>query len=667
MAAKVKNTAESSNDQHIGREWRAPPSGFPHPEMAVSYHSNGTVLSVFGSPTWDYTPSSSSSRHIILNFPYASADQGVPLAVAINMESRWLFYLVRQKKSDLKAESYQPYVGCLKDMAQFAQAHGVTIVTLLSDSDWMTAYLAGHPTRQALKMLPELIRVLLKLPWEQIGFDPIGADMIDKIRDRLSKLYKPDQQHPPVPFRILSVLIGGLLEWLSDFVEVEDEYLSLAALCSEDLLIGRSKSAHENAVRLGKVSAMPQVAVQSMASLLNEYGLTEYFAKYGLAPTISGLSTGLVHIQSVCKYVIHIFSGMRDMEVTDLPLDCTETYVVSGVEYCLIVGDTTKFAPNGRERTKWVTSKEGHQAIDCALHIADAIYEGLYGVGFREHADLVGARLYLFVSPVYFGMGVGIKPQGNLPRPSSFTGDTKHLSRVTPTIQEEDLRELEAIDSMRAWRQDGAFELGELWPLSTHQIRRSVALYAQRSGLVSLSSLRRQLKHLTDAMSLYYARGSAFATDFIGIDKDHFGREWRKSQPKSQALSYEFNVQKRADELFGGHVYWLKKTDNEGRILIDRAATEKRFEKGEMAYRETALGGCVSTDDCGHGSVQILNLDCLNGCPNLVGDVVKLRRFKKAQESFVAALDPLSTEYAAEVADLAVISKVLITVEKELS
>lgn len=67
------------------------------------------------------------------------------------------------------------------------------------------------------------------------------------------------------------------------------------------------------------------------------------------------------------------------------------------------------------------------------------------------------------------------------------------------------------------------------------------AVYAQRSGLVSLASLRRQLQHITDEMSRYYARGSAYARNIIGNDKHHFGFEWQDTQSTSSALSYMLN------------------------------------------------------------------------------------------------------------------------------
>ena len=91
----------------------------------------------------------------------------------------------------------------------------------------------------------------------------------------------------------------------------------------------------------------------------------------------------------------------------------------------------------------------------------------------------------------------------------------------------------EQIDPHRAWRSEPRFQLGVPWTLTSHQLRRSLALYAQRSGLVSLPSLRRQLQHITEEMSRYYARGSAFANNIIGDNKHHFGHDWQDAQPVS--------------------------------------------------------------------------------------------------------------------------------------
>ena len=240
------------------------------------------------------------------------------------------------------------------------------------------------------------------------------------------------------------------------------------------------------------------------------------------------------------------------------------------------------------------------------------------------------------------------------------------------SIQEADLRELESIDPHRAWREEEAFKVGKRWKFTTHQLRRSLALYAQRSGLVSLPSLRRQLQHITEAMSRYYARGSSYAEDFIGDDKEHFGRDWQETQPESAGLSgtqrdsaglsFILNVLLTDDKLFGAHVHWVKHRlkSPEGIILIDRETTKARFNKGEMAYRETLIGGCASTTSCDKPAINYLNVDCIrDNCSKLVGNVPRLERVIWAQQRMVSTLDPESIEYRTERADLDVLTAAL--------
>ena len=230
-------------------------------------------------------------------------------------------------------------------------------------------------------------------------------------------------------------------------------------------------------------------------------------------------------------------------------------------------------------------------------------------------------------------------------------------ARLQIPIEDADLQELEQIDLHRSWRSEDKFQVGKPWILTSHQLRRSLALYAQRSGLVSLPSLRRQLQHITEEMSRYYARGSAFARNFIGDDKEHFGLEWQKTQPISSGLSFLLNVVLSDDVLFGGYANWLdhrlRNTDNP--VVIDRKATLRRFKKGELSYRETPVGGCVKIGECDQIAFRWLDVDCLSGCRNLVGRLSKLERIIVAQRRMVESLDPESLEFRTENADLDVL------------
>jgi hypothetical protein len=206
--------------------------------------------------------------------------------------------------------------------------------------------------------------------------------------------------------------------------------------------------------------------------------------------------------------------------------------------------------------------------------------------------------------------------------------------RVIPPILQEDLDELSRIDPHRHRVSEPKFQVGGQWPISSHQFRRSLALYAQRSGLVSLPSLKRQLQHITLHMSQYYAKGSAFAADFIGVghghrDK-HFGEEWQETQPVSQFLAYASNVLLEDPEnLFGGHTHWLRMRlrSGDGLMLEDRATTLRRFQKGELAYKVTPVGGCVNPGPCDKNPIDVLHVDCVSeNCKHLAGNLKKTER-----------------------------------------
>jgi hypothetical protein len=227
-------------------------------------------------------------------------------------------------------------------------------------------------------------------------------------------------------------------------------------------------------------------------------------------------------------------------------------------------------------------------------------------------------------------------------------------------MTDEDIKELELIDEHRAWCSEDDFRVGGEWTITDHQLRRSLAVYAQRSGLVSLPSLRRQLQHITEEMSLYYAKGSQFAKNFIDLDKKHFAFEWQNAGPESSFLAYTRDLLFKNTDNFGGYVEWFREKMEDGdAIIMDRKATLKRFKSGEICYQESPFGGCTSSKPCKKIPFRILDTKCLGeGCPNLVGNFHKLEQIVQAQASLVARLPPDSIEWRAEKAELDVLREV---------
>lgn len=392
----------------------------------------------------------------------------------------------------------------------------------------------------------------------------------------------------------------------------------------------------------------------TFAELQTKHGVAPYFSDKTLERSTKGVRAGLATVQLVTKLVIQAFSGMRDDEARSLPYDCLDITKRNGNSHYVILGRTTKLNHGQAKRTRWVTNQEGCRAIRLAKEIADAIYAE-YGTPPQSEASDASSRM-LFVSPNYIGLA---KKPVILPRacPLGKMGlfDFSALrSRLEPIIQEEDLRELERLDPHRAWRAEQKYAVGRSWTLVTHQFRRSLALYAQRSGIVSLPSLRRQLQHITDEMSRYYARGSAFAKDFLGADAEHFGHEWQETQAESSALGYMLNVLLSGDAMSGGHGNWVnhRLRNAEGIVTFDRSRTIRLFKKGELAYRETILGGCTNTGGCDQRAFDWLDMGCLAGCPNMVVKLPNVERVIAALATHVARLDSATLEYRTEKAKL---------------
>jgi hypothetical protein len=159
-------------------------------------------------------------------------------------------------------------------------------------------------------------------------------------------------------------------------------------------------------------------------------------------------------------------------------------------------------------------------------------------------------------------------------------------------ITQDDVAELKRIDPYRAWEAEAEFAVGARWPFTRHQLRRTLALYAHRSGLVTLPSLKRQLQHITAEMSLYYARGSAFAKSFLDFGKKHFAQEWADARGLSAYLAYASQLLFSDERLFGGHAAWVQSSSVQDSpvSVFSRETTVAMFNRGELALQGNRIG-----------------------------------------------------------------------------
>lgn len=640
--------------------WDSSRGFIPPDHFVVSRSRDGTILTIYKDNSWDMSPYHPRGQRQQLYF-YLFEDGSTPKGgESLVAEMRYLVFVLIWKRpgSPLSISSLNNYVIAFRQLGNFAYAKGCTIKAILNSQRLLAEFAQTAVTGNSLKVISALLALLFKLGSEQVGFSVLGKVYRKILNPLISKYFSALKQYPPIPTRIYSYLISGLSAELSAWEAVEARYLALLEECLHDVLIGKSKSQQ---VTIGTKRGVPRVPgdyKENFDSLLVKHDLASYFERNELAPSVHGLVHGLSAVMYAAKLQIILYSGMRNAEARHLPYNCTEEEKASGgAIHRLIVGDTTKLQV---QRTRWVTSAEGHFAVRVVQRIADVVYSHLGDQPTK--GGMPDNRYPLFVSLTYLGFTLkGQKTVNGLWKVMSdgFHSDKfdRLRARIQPLIEEGDLKELEHIDPHRAWRSEDEFQLGVPWRLTEHQLRRSLALYAQRSGLVSLPSLRRQLQHITEEMSRYYARGSMFAKNFIGDDREHFGLEWQKAVPVSSGLAFIRDVLFADEPIFGGYAKWISHRvgTSEGAILLDRDATMRSFKNGEIAYKETPIGGCTKVGSCDEVAIRFLDVDCLGGCPNLVGRLSKLEQTIGGQTNLVNRLKPGTIEWKIEKADLDVL------------
>lgn len=629
----------------------------PKPDFVVSRKKNGDSLSFYSDEIWDFTSYSASGRRLVLYFFRWCG--GSPTERQRKLVNEWKFFLFciiwLRSGSPLSIGTINNYSNQLKALTKYCSDRGIdSMREVLSNEDKLSSFNALDATVHKCELTVSILRHLFKLGKNITGLNIPKNSSFSRLNSAIDHHNKYiRQQHPPIPSKIFSELLKKLQKEIEDFFSVSTSIFSLARECALDPTYGRGwKYETERADRL----KIPRSATFEEA--LISHNLKTYFIEKGLVPSTLGLTRALSEVQTVCTLIIKAYSGMRDGECNLLKVNCLNVVIENEKKHYIINGYVTKNNHGIPAPAKWVTNSQASIAIECAKSIAITIYENSQ----LPHAKINSDDRFLFVSAAYLLSLVGEQDYINTgkiytPKRLYLSAYKSLMERVTPIIDEDSIIEVEKIDPWREWRSKKEFAIGNFWPLTGHQLRRSLALYASRSGLVSLPSLRRQLQHLTEEMTRYYASGSTFAVNFIGDSKLHFGVEYQKSQSESQALSYLVNVLLSNDDLLGAHGAWLNVDGEKNRraLVTNREQTLEKFKKGQLSYKETVLGGCTKAGACDKKALRWFPA-CLD-CSGYVGKLDKLDRVIYFQKSMLNSLIPDTLEWRTEKGDLNALEK----------
>lgn len=623
-------------------------SFYPKQNFVVSRQCDGVVISRFGSLLWDLSPYDGRGEYRVIDFSFWGTEAHDARRRALVKEAQRLMFILiwRRKHGTLSAATLYGYSRSIACMARFCYERYITIKELISNKRHAVALVAKFGSQVPKKFLG-ITSVLRELDSTKTGFSVMSAKDEAPIRTTARAIADRTLQFAPLPTRIYENLISGLVREISDFEKIEADLLELLRIALERVKPGNQlenrDAASASLTEEGRLKLMRGSVSSELQIYLDQRGLK--VTKYSLIKVVT-------RMQLICKTFLHVFSGARDKEVEHIPYDCLRNVVVDGIRYYLLLSTTSKFENGIPKDDYWVTCAESQKAVACAQRLCEFIYAASRRIFPRQPRKMNQAKTPLFLSSAYLLEGGRRPKRANRPGGLDLTINQDIFKDFGMAITDDDVAELEAIDRVRAWRADAQFKVGAIWRLQTHQLRRSLGLYGKSSGLIRPTSLRRQFKQVELGMAEYYARGSESAKDILKRNPKHMCGVYQASEAEAEALFFLRNLV-QSEEQWSGPLATFVNThlrSDSGLISESLQDIKLQVERGQIAYRETHLGGCGEPGDCKKRAMRSI-VSCL-GCPKGGINETKLDGVIEAQANLVSTLVPNTMEHSTEAEDL---------------
>ena len=606
-------------------------------DFIISRDKDGKILSLYKDNVWNLkTYVSNPSQHGIIDFENRIESSN------ISDVKKLMFLLIvfgsGRNGSQYSVETLGHYFNdVMVPLSKFALENKTTITKIIENNILLNSYINNKCSNLGkVQCLSSTLVFLDNLSNRstQINFQR-NKDIFELLKSKINDFSAEHHQTSIIPSRILAESIRQ--RWIQ-IEEIETNLTNLIKFL--DMCIESERFASSETM-INKYKWDCNKTLQ-WKEAINFYQLNNLFKKYSLKNRIN-FKGFITKIQGTCKHLLHAYTGMRNGEMLNTQSNCLES-VPTNSGICRIISTTSKFTGTN-QNAKWVTSKEVERIIFILRSINQVI---------AKHYNLNLNDLPLFLSGNIFVEKGKIRDNENIRAKRKFDKrDELPLDYSSLRLTIEDKQEIEEIDFNKNIRD---LEIGLPWEFKTHQYRRSLAIYSIQSGLVSLGALQIQMKHLFREMTLYYGNGASYARKLFDIPKEHIANDLDALKPELDTLAYIKNVIFSDEKLFGAHGSFVENNTKQNNhkfktyFLENRDKTLKQFKNGEIAYKETALGGCIATEACDSRLTR-----SITACFDCHGGILKKSKVDNViqkQKEFISFLDPSSIEYRTEVEDL---------------
>lgn len=314
------------------------------------------------------------------------------------------------------------------------------------------------------------------------------------------------------------------------------------------------------------------------------------------------LGDSLKNILTSCLVVVQGFSGVRLGEAVSFNKHCVSQAAVNGKEVTLLTGETTK----GNNAIPMIATWQSHFVVNIALELAHDMMEStrsFFLEGVKEK-EMQGETSEMIVNMKRQLESAFLVPKAVQQNSNNYIFNPKYalksfIKNINFKATVEDVEEFNMLNPTR----EGELKVGGSYTgLSSHDFRRSFAVFFVRYGFGTASGIKFQFKHQNINMSGYYANNAVLAqmNDILmdddiledlkeaGIDLgiDIFDEIYNQSPTLSGAKGEEIMAE-RMNKLQAGES-----------IIMSREEIEENIRRGNFHIIQLPSGAYCTNGSC---------------------------------------------------------------------
>ncbi|EME0077300.1 integrase [Vibrio vulnificus] len=321
----------------------------------------------------------------------------------------------------------------------------------------------------------------------------------------------------------------------------------------------------------------------------------------------------IIELQTACYIVCGALTGMRRSELFCLHSNSYKEKEVYGRTYSVLQSEQHKFSQGAGKRAEWITTPLARKAIE----LAEAISRYMR-IQLLEDDDPMSNY-----DSSCLWLGQGRKSQKPIIRQDGSM--RAHFNRLCKDagaiITAQDLIEFDVINPNREPNHaDERIAEGCVWPLTTHQLRRTFAVFSKRHNLCNDIAIKQQFKHLDLPTTEWYGEGGlASKIKALQIDTELQSFLNDVIQESTTQKIHEWYEGKESNNLMGN----MAGSINKNRLTLPQKykswdAINEHVKAGRLTLVGTLHSYCMAGYECQMHKISS-PANCMNCENQLIG------------------------------------------------